>query len=222
MEKRVFLSPSDHGVGRNACLVANCWEDKHTRPIAAVCARHLARCGVTVKVADADQTLAERCRASDEFGATLHVPIHTDAFHDESVRRLSLLFYTDDAGHRKLFDAIAPELEAVYPGNKKAVYSVRPDLAEVNSVHAPTVYCELGFHTNPTDCAEFIHDPETVGKALAKGICRALQVEWVEETGKLYRVQVGAFRVKENAAAYAEKLRADGYDAFVVEVEVEA
>jgi cell division septation protein DedD len=31
-------------------------------------------------------------------------------------------------------------------------------------------------------------------------------------------VQVGAFRVYENAEAYMEKLKADGYEAFIVEV----
>lgn len=35
---------------------------------------------------------------------------------------------------------------------------------------------------------------------------------------KLYRVQVGAFRNKKNAEAYAEKIKAAGFDAFIVEV----
>ena len=41
MAKKVFLSPSDHGVGQNKCLHSGCYEDKHTRPIAEVCAKHL-------------------------------------------------------------------------------------------------------------------------------------------------------------------------------------
>lgn len=35
---------------------------------------------------------------------------------------------------------------------------------------------------------------------------------------KLYRVQIGAFRSRENAEAYADKARKDGYSAFIVEV----
>lgn len=35
---------------------------------------------------------------------------------------------------------------------------------------------------------------------------------------KLYRVQIGAFRSRTNAEAYAEKAKADGYSAFIVEV----
>lgn len=37
-------------------------------------------------------------------------------------------------------------------------------------------------------------------------------------SGKLYRVQIGAFSSKENAEAYAKTVKAAGFDAFVVEV----
>jgi N-acetylmuramoyl-L-alanine amidase len=33
---------------------------------------------------------------------------------------------------------------------------------------------------------------------------------------KIYRVQVGAYSIKANAEAMAKKLKADGYDAFIV------
>ena len=36
----------------------------------------------------------------------------------------------------------------------------------------------------------------------------------------LYRVQVGAFRNKSYAEAYKAKLKADGYDAFIVETKI--
>ncbi|MDR0918868.1 MAG: SPOR domain-containing protein [Oscillospiraceae bacterium] len=36
------------------------------------------------------------------------------------------------------------------------------------------------------------------------------------EDKKLYRVQVGAFAVKENAENFLKKLKAEGYDAIIV------
>lgn len=48
--------------------------------------------------------------------------------------------------------------------------------------------------------------------AIAREVNRRL------EGGVFYRVQVGAFREKENAAAQLEKLKADGYEGFIVEV----
>lgn len=179
MKKRVFLSPSDHGVGQNKCLHSGCYEDKHTRPIAEVCARYLEQSGIEVMIGTANQSLSRRCQDSNAFGADLHVPIHTNAWNADT-RYLMFMFYADNEKYRKVFQAVAPELEAVYPGNEKAVFKVRTDLAEITQPYAVSLYCELGFHTNQIDCDEFIHDSETVGKALAKGICKYLGVAFAE------------------------------------------
>lgn len=193
MGEKVFLSPSDHGIGQNKCLHADCYEDKHTRPIAEVCARHLKNSGIEVMIGKADQSLYDRCRDSNLFGADLHVPIHTNAWSDPEMRYLMFMFYADKEKYRKVFNAVAPELEAVYPGHGKSKFAVRTDLAEITQPAAVSLYCELGFHTNRTDCDEFIHNPEVVGKALAKGICKYLgvafrpyyQYAYVEDTSTL-------------------------------------
>ena len=223
MAKKVFLSPSDHGVGQNKCLHKDCYEDKHTRPIAEVCAKHLKNSGVEVMIGTANQSLNQRCKDSDNFDADLHVPIHTNAWSDPEMRYLMFMFYADKSKYRNVFNAVAPEMEAVYPGNVKSVFVVRTDLAEITRPAAVSMYCELGFHTNKKDCDEFIHNPEVVGKALAKGICKYLGVKFVEPkveqpaaTG-LYRVfnsagkQVGAYSFEENAFAEVKRqLQAGG------------
>lgn len=183
MAKKVFLSPSDHGVGQNKCLHSGCYEDKHTRPIAEVCARYLKQSGIEVMIGTANQSLTKRCQDSDAFGADLHVPIHTNAW-DADTRYLMFMFYADNEKYRKVFNSVAPELEAVYPGNKESVFAVRTDLAEIKRPRAVSLYCELGFHTNKTDCDEFIHNAEMVGKALAKGICKYLGVAFKGDAPK--------------------------------------
>lgn len=190
MARKVFLSPSDHGVGNNKCLHKNCYEDKHTRPVAEVCAKHLKSSGIEVMIGAADQSLTKRCQDSDDFGADLHVPIHTNAWEPDT-RYLMFMFYADNAIYRRVFNAVASELEAVYPGNEESVFKVRTDLAEIVRPRALTVYCELGFHTNQRDCDAFIHNPEVVGKALAKGICKCLgetfrEAETEEKTEATY------------------------------------
>lgn len=218
MAKKVFLSPSDHGAGKNGCLHGGCYEDKHTRPIAEVCAKHLQRCGVEVQIGTANQSLQARCKDSNAFSPDLHVPIHTNAFNDPDTRYLMFMFYADDAKHRGIFNSVAPELEAVYPGKKDSVFSVRKDLVEINSTTATALYCELGFHTNKTDCDQFIHAPEMVGEALAKGICKALGVAYkAEPAGAMYRVNVdgtqkGAFRNVEYALNMARDFLTAGHD----------
>ena len=181
MAKKVFLSPSDHGEGKNKCLHSDCYEDKHTRPIAEVCAKHLAFNGIEVKIGTANQSLSARCNDSDAFKADLHVPIHTNASSNKNARYLMFMFYGDNERYRKVFNAVSPELEAIYPAPKKSVFDVRTDLSEIIKPRAISLYCELGFHTNETDCDNFIHNTDAVGKALAKGICKYFGIQFKEE-----------------------------------------
>ena len=63
-----------------------------------------------------------------------------------------------------------------------------------------------------------------MGVAIAKGILKTLNIDYKtattpkKETTTLYRVQVGAFSNKENAENLKKKLKANGYDAFIVTV----
>ena len=77
MAKLIYLSPSNHGKNQNRCLKADCFEDKHTRPIAEVCARYLKNSGFEVVVGKPSQNMAARCQEADKKGAELYVPVHT-------------------------------------------------------------------------------------------------------------------------------------------------
>lgn len=178
MEKVIYLSPSNHGKNANKCLHAGCYEDKHTRPIAEATSKYLTARGFKVVIAKAGTSMKERCAESDKIGADLHIPIHTNASSTDTARYLMFMFYADNSVYRKIFNSVAPHLEKIYPNNKKSVFSVRKDLFEVNQPKAKTMYCELGFHTNQTDCDKFIHNSDAVGKALANGICDYFGIEF--------------------------------------------
>lgn len=178
MAIKIYLSPSNHGVNQNKCLRSGCYEDKHTRAMAESASLYLKASGFEVKIADDDKDIAERCREADEWETDLLVPIHTNAFSKASVRYLMFMFWADTAKTRKIFNAVAPELEAIYPEQKSSVFSVRKDLIEINTPKATTMYIEAGFHTNQIDVDNFIHNPEAIGKALAKGICNYYGVDF--------------------------------------------
>lgn len=172
MAKKVYLSPSNHGKNQNKCLKSGCYEDKHTRPMAEACAKYLKASGIQVKIAAESTGVLNgaRTKEANNWGADLYVPIHTNAA-GASARYLLFMFYADNATYRKIFNCVAPKLEAIYPNKTKAHYSVRTDLYEVRNPKAKTLYCEMGFHTNKTDCDKFIHNADAIGKALAEGIC---------------------------------------------------
>lgn len=179
---KVYLSPSNHGVGQNKCLWQGCYEDKHTRPIAEACAKYLEKSGINTKIAAASTTIMNgaRNKEANAFGADLYVPIHTNASSSSSAHYLLFMFWADNSAYRKIFNAVAPYIEAIYPENLKAKFSVRKDLYEIKHPNAKTLYCELGFHTNPTDCDNFIHHYDAIGKALAHGICDYFGIKFSE------------------------------------------
>lgn len=87
---------------------------------------------------------------------------------------------------------------------------------------------EHSFHTN-TRSVEWLSNDDNLDKlARAEAECIAsyllskdvtLSGEPVKESNKLYRVQVGAYRVKANADNTLAKLKQAGFDGFIVEVE---
>lgn len=46
---KIYISPSNHGIGQNKCLRSGCYEDKHTRPIAEVCKNTYWKKGIELK-----------------------------------------------------------------------------------------------------------------------------------------------------------------------------
>ena len=131
---KVYLSPSDQT--KNAYAYGNTTEDVQCGRIANACKIALERSGVQVMVGHYD-TMATRCKASDAFGADIHVPIHTNAF-DKKVMGTRIFSY-DNKGKgwqyaNKVFDVLAP----ITPGKSENVKTA-PQLYEVKTPKAPTV-----------------------------------------------------------------------------------
>lgn len=222
VEKRVYLSPSDQR--RNTYAVGNTTEDVQCGKIAAACKTALERSGVKVMVGQYD-TMANRCKASDDFKANLHVPIHTNASNGKASGTRIFCYQLGKASEgykaaKAVFDVLAP----LTPGKSENI-KANPNLFEVKTPAAPTVYIEVDFHDVPEVAQWIIDNTDTIGETIAKGICRALGVKFKEAGEKptpaekvLYRVQVGAFSVKENAEAYLKEVRKHFPEAFITQV----
>ena len=101
------------------------------------------------------------------------------------------------------------------------------DFHVLRETYAPAVLIECGFMDSTTDVPIILTEDfaNKVAKAcveviVAKGgltkKAEQPKVEQPAETGKLYRVQVGAFSVKANAERLRDELKAKGYDAIIV------
>ena len=216
---KVFLSPSNQYDNRYA--YGNTNEGAQCGKIAESCKAALERSGVTVKLMH-DESMQEKCQASNAFDADLHVPIHTNAFNG-TVSGTRMFCFNSSGNGMKACKAIFKRLAPVTPGTSENI-RVDDSLYEVRVPAAPTAYIECEFHDNPTVSKWIVENTRLIGEAIAHGICDYFGVTFKEPEqpkppagATIYRVQVGAYTKKENADNMLKKLKKDAYIGFIVE-----
>ena len=212
--KKVYLSPSSQK--ENAYAYGKTTEDVQCGKIAKACKVALERSGVSVKLGQYD-TMANRCAASDAFGADLHVPIHTNACNGKVTGTRIFCYDMSGKGYKAskaIFNVLAP----FTPGKSENV-SVNKSLYEVRTPNAPTAYVEVDFHDVPAIAKWIINNTTAIGEKIAQGICNYLGVAYKApsstakpaEKGIIYKVQCGAFSDINNAKALEYKLKQAGF-----------
>ncbi len=219
MTKRVFLSPSNQADNKYA--YGNTNEAVQCENISASCKAALERSGVLVMQSTRDMSMAKRCEASDNFGADVHVPIHTNAFN-KNVSGTRVFCYSMTGEGYKAAKAVYDVLAPLTPGTSENV-SANPNLYEVKNPEAPTVYIETDFHDVAEVAKWIIQYTEEIGEAIAEGICNYLDVPFKKKVvekpaanDELFRVQIGAFRERANAERMLAEAKSKGFkDAWI-------
>ena len=225
MSKKVFLSPSNQY--NNVYAYGNTTEGVQCGKIAEACKTALIRNGIDVMLMH-DESMQEKCQKSNEFGADLHVPIHTNAFNGK-VSGTRMFCYSASSEGMKACKAIFNVLAPITPGTSENI-KVDTSLYEIRVPNAPTAYIEVDFHDNPTAAKWIVENTTLIGETIAKGICNYFGITYKAggsastptqkpTSGELYRVrkswadaasQIGAFVVLENAI----KVCKTGYSVF--------
>ena len=221
MAKKVFLSPSNQYDNRYAA--GNTTEGVQCGYIAEACKEALERSGIEVKLMH-DESMQEKCQASNAFGADLHVPIHTNAFNGKVMGTRMFCYNTGNgmAACKAIFARVAP----LSPGTSENI-QVNQKLYEVRVPAAPTAYIECEFHDTVEGAKWIVENTVLIGEAIARGICDYFGISFKEKeqpkpaepvtTDTLYRVQVGAFAIRENAEKMLARLKAAGFEGFIRE-----
>lgn len=218
MSTKIYLSPSNQNA--NTYATGNTNEMIQCNKIAEATKKYLEKHGFEVKKAAQGQNMWTSINESNAWGANLHVPIHTNAFNGSLTGGTLIMLYSTSGENLKAGQAIFNRLSPITPGSD---YSIRANtgLAELNSTKAIAVYVECEFHDTEDGANFIINNTDKIGEAIAHGICDYFGTNWVNDdntSDSFYRVQVGAFSQKENAENQMNKLKEEGYDAFIVEV----
>ncbi len=218
---KVFIGVG-HG-GSDPGAVANGVKEKDLNlSIALACRDVLKRHGVEVKMSrtkDENDPLSEEIKECNAYDPDLAVDIHNNAGGGDGAE----VFHHHGGGKGKtLAENILSEIAKVGQnsrGTKIRKNSQGKDYyGFIRQTSAPAVIVECAFVDNASDLKILASesDKKSMGEAIAKGILKTLGVAIQSEKASLYRVQVGAYLLKSNAEAMQKKIKAVGFDAFIV------
>ena len=209
--KKIYISPSDQV--SNTYAVGNTNEAVQCREIGLLTVEALKRCGLSA-LTNTKDGMGARVTESNKWGADLHVCIHTNACNGQ-VKGTRLMAHDLKGTGYKACEAIMATLAPITPGTSDNI-TARPGLYEVKNTTAPCAYIEVAFHDNKEEAQWIIDHKEDIAEAICKGLCNFYGVNYVPKETTIYRVQIGAFSVKENAENQLAKAKAAGFtDAYI-------
>ena len=219
---KVFIGVG-HG-GSDPGAVANNTKEKDLNlSIALACRDMLEKHGVSVKMSrtkDEDDPLSEEIRECNAYSPALAVDIHNNASNGSGDG--AEVFYHHGGGKGKtLAENILAEIVKVGQNSRGAKTRKNSNGKDyygfIRETSCPAVIVECAFVDNASDLKILATESQrkSMGEAIAKGILKSLGVEFQGEKGH-WKVQVGAYLYRENAEAMHKKLKAVGFDAFIV------
>ena len=217
---KVFIGVG-HG-GSDPGAVANNTKEKDLNlSIALACRDELERHGVAVQMSrtkDEDDNISEEIRECNAYQPDFAVDIHNNAGGGDGGE----VFHSYLGGKGKTLaeDILA---EIVNVGQNSRGVKIRKNAngndyyAFIRNTTCPAVIIECAFVDNSTDLEILATEGKRklMGQAIAKGILKTLGVEFQAETGTIYRVQVGAYKVRANAEAMQKRIKEAGFDALI-------
>lgn len=214
MSYKIYLSPSNQNGNMYAFGGTN--EMEQCNKIAEAAESALVRCGFSVKKAPKGQNMNVSIDQSNNWGADLHIPIHTNAGGGNGT---VVFVYKKSTENLDKAIPIYNSVQAITPGTTDYGVRAYPELAELSKTTAIAVYVEVDFHDNKDIAKWIVQNTEQIGEAICKGVCKAYNVAYKEPKSDkvIYRIQVGAFTDKRNATDYLEKVKKAGFkNAFIV------
>lgn len=201
---KIYISPSDQW--SNKTVTGNT-EANQCGKIARTLSTILNKRGNITLVGDnsIEKTYRKRVVESNKFGSDLHICIHTNAGGGQG----TLVLCSDKSKDNQYVKSVYESVAKLTPSKDKGIQT-RSDLYEINATKAVCIYIEVDFHDNMESEKWIEANIDNIALAIADGITPP-------EKTVTYKVQVGAFKDKENALKMQAKLKELGYEAIIKE-----
>ncbi len=199
---------------------------------------------VYTRTTDEYETPFKKATDANDAKADYFVSIHRNSSPTPNqYTGVETLVYNNSGIKSQMAANINSELEKA--GFKNLGITERPNLVVLKRTKMPAVLVEASFINNDKDNAKFDNDFDAIANAIAAGILTTIDYDTVSavpvrttgdvpddpyaqfeeikdepddvcDCSKLYRVQIGAFRNRENAERLLNSALADGFPAFII------
>lgn len=225
---KLYISPSSQqsNIGPGGYI-----EEQQMNLIADILIPELIRHGFEVMRNNPENTYKQHVTESNLFKPDYHIAIHSNASaatSSHTARGCTVYCYDPSDANRKgtqMAAALYKYLEPLTPVNDLGIKNGRYILSEIANTNAPAVLVEIDFH-DTVDGAEFIRSHiNEIANAFLMGILEQCGVAYIPIIAPqpdplpdacIYRVQVGAFSIRENAEKMVQNLVAAGFNAIIV------
>lgn len=197
--------------------------------IALACREYLINNGVEVRLSrtsDENDPLTEEIKECNAYNPDLAVDIHSNAGGGNG---FEVYYYHGGGKSKELAQNIEKEVIAIGQNSRGCKTKLNAKGTDyfgfIRETKAPAVICEGFFVDNPEDVkiGDTIEEQRAFGIAYAKGILKTFGITPKQEehndnngSNTFYRVQVGAFKDKENAEKLLALLKQKGFsDAYI-------
>lgn len=142
--------------------------------------------------------------------------LHLNSFLSNNAQGVEVLCKRDSLFSRTLAEKVSD------CGFSNRGVKLRKDLLNMNycdTVDKPYALLECGFITNYHDVSVFKNSQEKIAQAIAQSFKVCYNLGEKKRGSKLYRVQVGASVIKENAEKLKKQLATKGFSSFITPLE---
>lgn len=166
MSLKIYLSPSNQS--RNLYSYGSTNEMEQCNKIAESAKKYLEYNGFQVKKAPKGQEMWTSINESNSWGSNIHVCIHTNAGGGKGCE---VYVYEKASKQLKYAQPVYNEISAITQSGDRGIKTA--DFTEILNTTGIAVYCEVEFHDNSTTAKWIINNTDNIGKAIAKGLCKA-------------------------------------------------
>lgn len=229
--KRIYLSPSNQP--KNLYAVGNTNEKVEMEAVAKKMKTILDAeyaCETIIATTSLAIDATGRAQEAKDKGCGVYLALHSNAGGSGKASGAVAFYHPSSEESKALARNVVKELNAICPITSNRNTSVNNGmllykgygLAEIRNPYKAGligVLAETDFHDNPKTAKWIIDNKDAIARAYVEALVKTFGIERktvpVEEKGKLYRVQVGAFKEKANVEDLVTKLSKAGFESYI-------